>query len=74
MFFSSPHRSLHVVLRRPRFAVRSTEPSAESTQVKISAADVDQIQEELEVSSEEAKAALLKGSGDVVQALRHLLQ
>jgi len=56
------------------FCAHSTEPSAESTQVKISAADVDQIQEELEVSSEEAKAALLKASGDIVQALRHLLR
>lgn len=52
----------------------STEPSTESTQLKISAADVEQIQQELECSAEEAKAGLIKASGDVVQALRHLLR
>lgn len=39
---------------------------------KISAADVDVITKELEVTKEEAHAALLREKGDVVQALRHL--
>lgn len=52
----------------------SLEPSTESTQLKISAADVEQIQHELECSADEAKAGLIKASGDVVQALRHLLR
>lgn len=51
----------------------SAEPSTEST-LKISAADIEVLKEELEVSTEEAKAALLKRDGDVVQALRLLLQ
>lgn len=42
--------------------------------IKISAADIDVVIQELEVTNEEARAALLKGHGDVVQALRHLLQ
>lgn len=42
--------------------------------LKISAADIEIVQEELEVSAEEAKAALMTGSGDVVQALQTLLQ
>lgn len=54
--------------------VHSTEPSTESTQLKISAADVEQIQQELECSADEAKAGLIQASGDVVQALRHLLR
>lgn len=47
----------------------SAEPS-----IKISAEDIAVVTEELEVTKEEAHAALLKGHGDVVQALRHLLQ
>lgn len=42
--------------------------------LKISATDIEIVQEELEVSAEEAKASLVKGSGDVVQALRTLLR
>eukprot|EP00752_Nemacystus_decipiens_P012151 g10770.t1 len=52
----------------------SLEPRTESTQLKISAADVEQIQEELECSADEAKAGLIEASGDVVQALRCLLR
>lgn len=51
----------------------STEPSAEAS-LKISATDIEVLKEELEVSSEEAKTALLQGNGDVVQALRKLLR
>ncbi|CAM9431075.1 unnamed protein product [Ectocarpus fasciculatus] len=57
----------------PTLISASTEPSTEST-LKISAADIEVLTEELEVSAEEAKAALLKRDGDVVQALRLLLQ
>lgn len=39
---------------------------------KISAADVDMIIAEMEITKEEAHAALLREKGDVVQALRHL--
>eukprot|EP00903_Cladosiphon_okamuranus_P011776 g11069.t1 len=52
----------------------SMEPSTESTQLKISSADIEQIQQELECSADEAKAGLIEASGDVVQALRHLLR
>lgn len=64
------------LLLRIRFfflSAYSAEPSTEST-LKISAADIKVLKEELEVSTEEAKAALLKRDGDVVQALRLLLQ
>ncbi|CAM9531072.1 unnamed protein product [Ectocarpus sp. 4 AP-2014] len=57
----------------PTLIPPSIEPSTEST-LKISAADIEVLKEELEVSAEEAKAALLKRDGDVVQALRLLLQ
>ncbi|CAM9940442.1 unnamed protein product [Scytosiphon promiscuus] len=51
----------------------SMEPSTEAS-LKISAADIEVLKDELEVSSEEAKAALLQGNGDVVQGLRKLLR
>lgn len=66
------HRA--TLLDTPNLAcAHSMEPSTEPT-VKIAASDIEIVQEELEVSAEEAKAALVKGSGDVVQALRKLLQ
>eukprot|EP00904_Undaria_pinnatifida_P002073 jgi/Undpi1/11867/HiC_scaffold_4.g01566.m1 len=48
--------------------------SSSETSIKISAEDIEVVTQELEVTSEEARAALLMGQGDVVQALRHLLQ
>ncbi|CAM9098712.1 unnamed protein product [Hapterophycus canaliculatus] len=51
----------------------STEPSTEAS-LKISAADIEVLKDELEVSSEEAKTALLTGNGDLVQAFRKLLR
>lgn len=62
----SDNRSVLLVIR---MLLRSSE-----TTIKISAADVDVITNELEVTKEEAHTALLRGNGDVVQALRHLLQ
>jgi NACalpha-BTF3-like transcription factor len=47
--------------------------AAVTTRVKISAADVKYIMEELETSKEETEAALQQCEGDVTRALKHLL-
>lgn len=52
----------------PVTSFNSTESS-----IKISAADVEVVTMELEVSKEEAHTALLKENGDVIRALRRLL-
>lgn len=47
--------------------------SADAT-IKISAADVEVVMQELEVTKEEAHIAVVQANGDVVRALRNLLR
>ncbi|CAM9654058.1 unnamed protein product [Laminaria digitata] len=61
-------------LADPAQALLPANESSSEASIKISAADIELVTQELEITSEEARAALLKGHGDVVQALRHLLQ